>query len=236
MATFCARNTLFFHRIGQNSKFAVDDVILSSSSRARKFSVSATAGTFRFLSGRSSKKAYQIKTPTATMGIRGTEFDFTVRGRRVTNLLTHGGGVQICTSTNSCARVRGGGCSPVLAPRRGRVQVPEDNTEKAAILRDEFPFTVDQRRVSRSLRVNSSSCQKLLAVAVQRNRNTIAPTQVPTPTPTPNPTPSPTPTPDPGGEPDNAPGQSGTKGGGNSQGKGASQSNSAGGQGKGHDK
>lgn len=227
--------------VGPNARFLVEDVSLASSNRARNFSVRASSGFFRFLSGRSDKSAYKIRTPTATMGIRGTEFDFTVQGNRVTHLLAYGGTVEICNSARSCARVRGGGCSPVGAPRRGTLDIPRTDADKREALLEQFPYAVDQRRVSRQLRVSSGSCNRLIAAAAAPNSPRTAsnvpgqtPGQPPSPTPTPGPGPSPSPDPSP--SPSNAPGQSASKGGGNSQGQGNSQSSAAGGQGKGHNK
>ena len=42
------------------------------------FGLTATAGVFRFVSGKLPKNAYEIHTPTATIGIRGTVFSFIV--------------------------------------------------------------------------------------------------------------------------------------------------------------
>jgi hypothetical protein len=68
--------------VGPSSELLIEDVTLSGGKKASRFAVQALGGTFRFLSGRSPKPAYVLRTPTATMGIRGTEFDFSVDNRR----------------------------------------------------------------------------------------------------------------------------------------------------------
>ena len=52
----------------------------------QQFSVNALRGSFRFITGDSPKPSYAIKTPTATIGIRGTEFDLSVRPQRADEL------------------------------------------------------------------------------------------------------------------------------------------------------
>ena len=64
--------------VGPNSQMKLDSLIFRTDNTARKFAVRATRGTFRFLSGNSASKAYSVRTPIATMGVRGTVFDFTI--------------------------------------------------------------------------------------------------------------------------------------------------------------
>ena len=41
-----------------------------------QFTINALSGTFRFITGKSAKDAYQIKTSMGMIGVRGTAFDF----------------------------------------------------------------------------------------------------------------------------------------------------------------
>ena len=61
-------------------------------------------GAFRFITGASPKAAYEIKTPTATMGVRGTVFDVFVADDGETVVLLHEGGVDVCSAPGSCKR------------------------------------------------------------------------------------------------------------------------------------
>ena len=45
---------------------------------AAQVSINAVKGAFRFITGNSPKDAYSITTPTAMIGVRGTEFDIDV--------------------------------------------------------------------------------------------------------------------------------------------------------------
>ncbi|RXV61218.1 hypothetical protein C6W92_12410 [Roseovarius sp. A46] len=64
--------------IGSSSELVIETILFDSSDTASNFTVNAVQGAFRFFSGNSDKSAYAIRTPNATMGIRGTVFDFTV--------------------------------------------------------------------------------------------------------------------------------------------------------------
>ncbi len=57
--------------VGPNSALVIDAFVFDKNDTARKVSISAIKGAFRFISGKSPKDVYTIKTPTATIGIRG---------------------------------------------------------------------------------------------------------------------------------------------------------------------
>jgi hypothetical protein len=57
--------------VGPNSKMVIDAFVFNNDDTARKISINAVRGAFRFISGKSPKDAYLITTPTATIGVRG---------------------------------------------------------------------------------------------------------------------------------------------------------------------
>ena len=57
--------------VGPNSVMVIDAFIFQDDTTARKISINAVRGAFRFISGNSPKDAYTITTPTATIGVRG---------------------------------------------------------------------------------------------------------------------------------------------------------------------
>jgi hypothetical protein len=61
--------------IGPNSRLVVDSFVFNPDNTARKVTVSAVKGVFRFISGNSAHSAYKIRTPTMTIGVRGTALD-----------------------------------------------------------------------------------------------------------------------------------------------------------------
>lgn len=57
--------------IGPNSRLTIDTFVFNPDLTARKVTITALKGTFRFISGKSPSGAYTIRTPTSTVGIRG---------------------------------------------------------------------------------------------------------------------------------------------------------------------
>lgn len=64
--------------IGPNSKMVLDRFVYDPDPSKAAFIMTASAGVFRFVSGKIPKAAYEIRTPNATIGIRGTVFSFSV--------------------------------------------------------------------------------------------------------------------------------------------------------------
>ncbi len=56
--------------VGPDSEITLDKFVYNAAGNS--ISLSATKGVFRFISGSAPKNAYEIKTPSATVGVRGT--------------------------------------------------------------------------------------------------------------------------------------------------------------------
>ena len=81
--------------VGPNSTLVLDRFLMRGGNRPQKFSVDALRGTFRFISGNSAKNAYDIQTANATIGIRGTGFDFS-SGRTTVVAVRDRAGAPVC--------------------------------------------------------------------------------------------------------------------------------------------
>lgn len=79
-------------RVGPNSKVTLDKFVYSEAS-GQQVVVSMAVGVMRFTSGKLIKSAYTIRTPTATVGIRGTEFDVIVDENGATTIVVYSGEV-----------------------------------------------------------------------------------------------------------------------------------------------
>lgn len=90
--------------VGPGSTLVIQKILMRNNGTASNFAVSALGGTFRFITGKSNKGAYKIATPTATIGVRGTEFDFTVTEEE-TNVLLYEGAVTVCPTNGGCETV-----------------------------------------------------------------------------------------------------------------------------------
>lgn len=143
--------------VGPNSQMKLDSLVFRNNNTARKFAVNATRGTFRFLSGKSPSDAYSVRTPIATMGIRGTVFDFTIPAQRNTDLLVHEGEVQFCRRGRTrCASVPQG-CQTIRMNHRQWNQ-PQNERERSQLLNTLFPFAVEQEQLRPAFRTNIAAC------------------------------------------------------------------------------
>ena len=66
--------------VGPVSSLKLDQFVYVGESNGQKMTVNLAKGVFRFTTGALDKKAYEISTPTATIGVRGTVLDIGVQG------------------------------------------------------------------------------------------------------------------------------------------------------------
>jgi len=64
--------------MGPNSSLVLDQFVYDPDPSKASFVVTATQGVFRFATGNLPKKTYEIHTPSATIGIRGTVFNLVI--------------------------------------------------------------------------------------------------------------------------------------------------------------
>ena len=164
--------------VGPNARFEISNVELDENRRARRFSLGFLSGAFRFLSGRSDKRIYEISTPTATMGVRGTTFDFTIDNRRQTRVALFDGAVEFCTRRTRCAILQQG-CAMVQSVGFGRFEPPETRAVRDTWITTWFPFVVSQRGLDGGFRARTESCGEIEGVTF--NIPAIAPRLVPAP-------------------------------------------------------
>lgn len=77
--------------MGENAKIVIDKYVYDPAAGDGTQIVTLTKGAFRFLSGSIPKEKVQLKTPTVTIGIRGTEVIFDVAEDGETELSTIAG-------------------------------------------------------------------------------------------------------------------------------------------------
>jgi ferric-dicitrate binding protein FerR (iron transport regulator) len=102
--------------IGENSEIVLDKMIFDRD-RAKSATVEVVKGTLRFVTGNSDHSAYQIKTPVATIGVRGTVIDVSLdQGDMVFNTV-EGVGI-VCHGGTNCRDIRAGE-QPIAVNRTG---------------------------------------------------------------------------------------------------------------------
>lgn len=87
--------------VGPRSALLLEDYLLRDDGSAGKLAIDALSGSFRFVTGNAPKDRYVITTPTGTIGVRGTAFDFFV-DTDDTSVLVYHGAVRICSTGGKC--------------------------------------------------------------------------------------------------------------------------------------
>jgi hypothetical protein len=136
---------------------------------SKKFSIYATKGTLRWISGNSPSSAYKIRTPLGTMGIRGTAFDVTIRnGRAYVALIS--GSAQFCTGAT--CRTLNKSCDYVEVSN-GKVSEPKQVSNGFSSRQDAskiFPFLASSQRLSSRFHVGGENCLTRVANDTKTSR------------------------------------------------------------------
>jgi hypothetical protein len=83
-----------FH-LGSKSTVILDEFVYDPDTSAGKMAIRLSKGTFRFVSGKLNKEGVAIRTPTALIGIRGTDFLVVVEENGTTGVVVEEGEVVI---------------------------------------------------------------------------------------------------------------------------------------------
>ena len=102
--------------VGANSEVILDKFVFDGG-KARSAVIEITRGTLRFVTGTSDHSAYQLKTPVATIGVRGTTVDVGYENDRMIYNTVEGLGI-VCHTSAGCQEVRAG-AAPLAINRGG---------------------------------------------------------------------------------------------------------------------
>lgn len=91
--------------LGPNSQITLDRFVYDPEAKDGDIVINATKGAFRFITGSAKKSAYTIKTPVASIGVRGTVFDGFVDDNGEIAVLLMDGEVDICNEGRDCRRL-----------------------------------------------------------------------------------------------------------------------------------
>ena len=151
--------------VGPNARMVLDVTMLRGNRKAKNFAVQALGGSFRFISGNSKKRAYSIKTPSATMAVRGTIFDIWVPSGEQSAILVLDGTVRMCSLSGGC---RNGDrqCSMFATSPGGQVGRPQDAKQYDQAVQKGFPFINSQQRLLPPFQVNVGECSGAEALAL----------------------------------------------------------------------
>jgi hypothetical protein len=139
--------------IGPLSEVRLDDFVFSGKAGPR--TVDAVKGLFRFISGPGEAgHDYKVRTPHATIAVRGTTFDVRVTDAQTTVVL-HDGAIDVCKG-GSCRSVKPG---ETVDASRAEVQPPRPR------LPTDWTFTATPRRDQRAVLEKAENALKLSSAA-----------------------------------------------------------------------
>lgn len=146
--------------VGPGSNIVLDDLIYNSNgSTFKKFVLKSSAGATRFITGNSNSSAYEINTPSGTLGIRGTSFDIQhLKGRTYVMLVN--GRVEFCSFAGECETIKRK-CDYVVVNRNGNITAPVQPKDGLFEKRDMvryFPFIADQGPIKEDFRLKIKTC------------------------------------------------------------------------------
>lgn len=91
--------------IGPGSTMTLDTFVYNPNKTAEKVVIELGKGSFRFITGKSPSKVYEISTPTATLGLRGTALDIAVGDDGGMAVAMLSGEIEACSKINGACQV-----------------------------------------------------------------------------------------------------------------------------------
>jgi hypothetical protein len=88
--------------LGPGSQLLLDEFVYNPEISGGAIVLNLVKGTFRFVTGIAAKPAYVIRTPTASITVRGTIFDVYVQDSGMSWLLLLEGAIEVCNENGEC--------------------------------------------------------------------------------------------------------------------------------------
>lgn len=155
--------------VGPGARVVLDKFVYDPAKSTGTVGIDLLKGAFRFVTGIADKTGYVLRTPVASITVRGTVFDVYVDGATgATLLLLHEGSVSVCNKANQCSELSNP-CGVVAVPSSGTPssipgwdRVPADRRVDFATA---FPFVVNPPSIDpvgrfTRVAVESGTCPK----------------------------------------------------------------------------
>lgn len=137
--------------LGAGARLVLDKFVYDPDRKAGSIVLNLAKGAFRFVTGVAQKPTYEIRTPNASITVRGTIFDVYVLPNNTTWLLLHEGAVEVRNDKREC-RVLNEPGHMLRIGTRGEVGQPinwNGLPGRAGIrFEDAFPFVVERPQLS----------------------------------------------------------------------------------------
>ena len=91
--------------VGPDASIYLDKFVYSGSTSGNRIVLNAVRGAFRFASGKAGSKSYTIKTPSSTVGVRGTLFDGYIGPDGSSVIVLLNGKVEVCNHGGGCIQL-----------------------------------------------------------------------------------------------------------------------------------
>jgi hypothetical protein len=154
--------------VGPGSSLVISKYLMQGDgSSAQDFSIKALRGTFRFITGKSPKNVYDIQTANATIGIRGTGFDFWVQN--ATGVAVLKGKVRLCNKLGSRACVDlNPNCEIGTTENGGAKKLTDGNL--VSRLKGRLPYILNQSSLRSQFQLNLTACKNALSNSTTPDR------------------------------------------------------------------
>ena len=136
--------------LGPGARLVLDRFVYDPDKSAGAIVLNLVKGGFRFITGIAAKPVYVIRTPTASITVRGTIFDVFIEETGAIWLLLHEGGIRVCNDQDECRNLD----DPCRVLRVAPGGKPEDPgtwnalpTAREVSFETAFPFVVKPPQV-----------------------------------------------------------------------------------------
>ena len=109
--------------LGPGARLKLDKFVYDGGKSKGAIVLNAVKGAFRFITGRAQKPEYLIRSPKASITVRGTIFDVYVETSGAIWILLHEGALEVCNDAGQC-RVLNNPCQIVRVTGAGAVGEP----------------------------------------------------------------------------------------------------------------
>lgn len=141
--------------VGANASLYLDEFVYAGAGGANKIILNAVKGAFRFSSGKAGSKSYSIRTPTSTVGVRGTLFDGYIGADGSAFIVLLGGEVEVCNHGGACVQLTDP-CQCALVQPDGRIRGarrPNQQILQGASPGNAVPFLLNQSALNPQMQV-----------------------------------------------------------------------------------
>src|SRR5689334_11575681 len=165
--------------LGPNARLVLDKFVYDPDKTSKQVLINFAVGSFRFISSSKDPTGYELKTPTASLGIRGTVFDFYVAKQSRMVVLMHKGAVEVCSAGCKLHNKLGGLAYVTTAGKVVLRRYWDPKLLPGVSIKEAFPFLGQKLAIDNVIRNASLMAPAINAAARRRqaaNTATVAPT------------------------------------------------------------